>query len=163
VRIALVTGVSRRRGIGFAVATRLLRDGARVFAHSYAAYDSTQAWGADPGGMDELLADLGGLGPHLAHLVTDLAGAGEPERLVRTATERYGPLDTLVINHARSALGRLGELEAEDLDTTWAVNVRASLLLIQEFVAQYQPHKEGGRVIVLVSGQILDAEAGFRR
>jgi NAD(P)-dependent dehydrogenase (short-subunit alcohol dehydrogenase family) len=38
-RTTLVTGVSRRRGIGFAIAQRLLReDGPRVFAHSYAPY-----------------------------------------------------------------------------------------------------------------------------
>jgi 3-oxoacyl-[acyl-carrier protein] reductase len=45
-RTTLVTGVSRRRGIGFAIALRLLRhEGARVFAHSYAPYDATEPWG----------------------------------------------------------------------------------------------------------------------
>lgn len=43
-------GVSRRCGIGFALAQRLLlNEGARVFAHSYAAYDTTEPWGADRG------------------------------------------------------------------------------------------------------------------
>jgi len=42
----LVTGVSRRQGIGFAIARRLLReDGARVFAHSFVPYDATEPWG----------------------------------------------------------------------------------------------------------------------
>lgn len=44
-RATLVTGVSRRRGIGFAIAQRLLaEDGARAVAHSYAPYDATQPW-----------------------------------------------------------------------------------------------------------------------
>ena len=34
-RIVVVTGVSRRAGIGFAIVQRLLRDGARVLLHSF--------------------------------------------------------------------------------------------------------------------------------
>lgn len=42
----LVIGVSRRQGIGFAIARRLLReDGARVFAHSFVPCDATEPWG----------------------------------------------------------------------------------------------------------------------
>lgn len=54
-RAALVTGVSRRRGIGFAIARRLLADGARVFIHSWAPYDATEPWGADPAGIAGVL------------------------------------------------------------------------------------------------------------
>jgi hypothetical protein len=38
-RVAIVTGVSRRAGIGFAIARRLLRDGHRVLVHSWSAVD----------------------------------------------------------------------------------------------------------------------------
>lgn len=34
-RVALVTGVSRRKGIGFAIAQRLASMGADVFIHSF--------------------------------------------------------------------------------------------------------------------------------
>lgn len=60
-RIAVVTGVSRRAGIGFAIAQRLLRDGARVLLHSFSAHDAAQTGGADPGGIDPLIDELGGL------------------------------------------------------------------------------------------------------
>ncbi|WP_199337645.1 MULTISPECIES: hypothetical protein [unclassified Nostoc] len=50
-RVALVTGVSRRKGIGFAIAQRLAMLGADVFIHSFSPYDATQTWGADPEGM----------------------------------------------------------------------------------------------------------------
>ena len=46
-RSALVTGVGRRRGIGFAIASRLLRDGAGVLISHYGAHDAAQPWGAD--------------------------------------------------------------------------------------------------------------------
>jgi 3-oxoacyl-[acyl-carrier protein] reductase len=40
-RVALVTGVSRRVGIGFAVADRLAALGADLFIHGFARYDAT--------------------------------------------------------------------------------------------------------------------------
>jgi 3-oxoacyl-[acyl-carrier protein] reductase len=155
-RTTLVTGVSRRKGIGFAIAARLLRDdGARVFAHSYAPYDVSEPWGADPGGIEEVLAALGGESDRLAHAEADLADPAAPERLVHRAVERVGRLDALVLNHARSQLGALDELTAEALDATWAVNVRASLLLVQAFAAQYRSGPGGGRVVLFTSGQHL--------
>jgi hypothetical protein len=53
------------------------------------------------------------------------------ERLVNHAVERLGTLDALVLNHARSQLDTVAELEANTLDLTWAIDVRASLLLVR--------------------------------
>lgn len=153
-RTTLVTGVSRRRGIGFAIAQRLLRhEGARVFAHSYASYDATEPWGADPGGINAVLTALGGESDRLAHTEADLADSSAPERLVNEAVERLGTLDALVINHARSQLGTVAELNANTLDLTWAINVRASLLLVRAFADQYRPNPHGGRIVLFTSGQ----------
>jgi 3-oxoacyl-[acyl-carrier protein] reductase len=153
-RTTLVTGVSRRRGIGFAIAERLLRDqGARVFAHSYAAYDAIQPWGAEPGGIAAVLTALGGESERLAHAEADLADSSAPEWLVSHAVERLGILDALVLNHARSQLGTLTELDATTLDLTWAINVRAALLLVRAFAEQYRPHPHGGRIVLFTSGQ----------
>lgn len=46
-RSALVTGVSRRRGIGFAVARRFAELGANVFIQHCAPHDDEQPWGSD--------------------------------------------------------------------------------------------------------------------
>ena len=152
-RTTLVTGVSRRRGIGFAIAKRLIADGGRVFVHSYAPYDSTEPWGADPVGIDGVLKALGGVREHLAHAELDLSAPHAPARLIQAAVGQIGTLDALVINHARSQRGRLNEITADTLDASWAVNVRASLLLVQAFAAQYQPAPHGGRIVMLTSGQ----------
>ena len=45
----MVTGVSRRAGIGYAIARRLAALGASLFLHHYAPHDRDQPWGADPG------------------------------------------------------------------------------------------------------------------
>ena len=58
-----------------------------------------------------------------------------------------------MVNHARSQLGTLAELDANTLDLTWAVNVRAALLLVRAFADQYRSHPEGGRIVLFTSGQ----------
>ena len=51
-RVALVTGVSRRIGIGYAIAKQLIGLGADLFLHSYAPYDEKQPWGGDVDGVE---------------------------------------------------------------------------------------------------------------
>ncbi|MFC4113729.1 hypothetical protein [Nonomuraea zeae] len=58
-RVALVTGVSRRAGIGFAVARELLATGTKVVAQSWTPHDAEHPWGSDPAGMDGVLSALG--------------------------------------------------------------------------------------------------------
>ena len=153
-RTAVVTGVSRRQGIGFAIARRLLAEpDNRVFAHSFSPYDATEPWGADPGGIAAVLHELGGERDRLAHREEDLADFEAPGRLLEAATASLGPVDTLVLNHARSQTGTLDALAPGTLDATWATNVRASLLLVQAFAERYRPHPDGGRVILFTSGQ----------
>ena len=57
-RAAVVTGVSRRAGIGYAVARRLAALGASLFLHHYAPHDRDQPWGEDPGGTAAVLAGV---------------------------------------------------------------------------------------------------------
>jgi 3-oxoacyl-[acyl-carrier protein] reductase len=135
-RNALVTGVSRRAGIGFAIAHRLGEAGAAVFTHGWTPHDAAQPWGADETVTPSIEADF--------------ADPAAPARVVTAAREALGPLDILVVNHARSGLGRLDELTAEHLDAFLHENVRASLLLVKEFAAQFED--DTGRVVLITSG-----------
>jgi 3-oxoacyl-[acyl-carrier protein] reductase len=74
--------------------------------------------------------------------------------VVAAAVAAFGRVDILVCNHARSGLGGLGQLTADDLDAMLAVNTRAPLLLVQAFAAQHDG-RPGGRVVLLTSGQHL--------
>lgn len=142
-----MTGVSRRAGIGYAIARRLLDDGASVFIHGWTPHDATQAWGAEPGGTEAVAAELG-----VPFVEADFADAAAPERVVAAAVDAVGPLDALVVNHARSGHGALADVTADELDAFLHENVRASLLLVREFAAQA---KDGGSVVLLTSGQHL--------
>jgi 3-oxoacyl-[acyl-carrier protein] reductase len=59
-RSAVVTGASRRRGIGYAIACRLAAYGASVFCHHYSPHDAEQPWGAEDvdGALGELDASM---------------------------------------------------------------------------------------------------------
>lgn len=158
-RGALVTGASRRDGIGYAVARRLAALGAGVVVHHHVPHDAAQAWGADPGGIaavvdgvaavrgdpDSVVGDVGG----------DLTEPGAPERVVGAASELLGRVDVLVANHARSGGdGTLEDMTAEMLDGHYAVNTRSTILLAQAFAAR---HDNGpyGRIVFMTSGQDL--------
>ncbi|HTO09281.1 MAG TPA: SDR family oxidoreductase [Myxococcota bacterium] len=151
-RVALVTGVSRRAGIGFAIAKRLASLGADLCVHAYAPYDAAQPWGADREPPEALAGDLRALGVRAEPLAADLAEPGAPERLIAEAWQRLGRVDVLVANHAHSVSADLEGLRAEEVDRHFAVNVRATLLLVQAFAARHDG-RAGGRVVLLTSGQ----------
>jgi 3-oxoacyl-[acyl-carrier protein] reductase len=137
-----VTGVSRSEGIGFAIARRLVADGAAVFTQGWEAHDASQPWGA---GEVPLREGLSG------HLEADLADPEAPAVVLAAARLALGNVDVLVANHAASVGGRLEDLTPASIDEALAVNVRATLLLVQAFAAAFEG--DHGRVVLLTSGQ----------
>jgi 3-oxoacyl-[acyl-carrier protein] reductase len=158
-RVALVTGASRRIGIGAGIVARLAADGAAVLLHSWSPHDAAQPWGADEGGADALVAELSAQGGQVAHLSADLADPDAPAMLVDEACRAFGRLDVVVANHARSSDRALEELTAAEIDLTYAVNTRATLLLVQAFAARHDG-RPGGRVVLFTSGQYHGAMPG---
>jgi 3-oxoacyl-[acyl-carrier protein] reductase len=158
-RVVLVTGASRRGAIGAAIARRLAADGAAVLVHSWSPHDAEQTWGADPQGAEALVDELRRQGGRAEHVAADLADPQAPARLVDSACRAFGHLDVLVVNHARSSAQALEELTAAEIDLSYAVNTRASLLLVQAFAAQHDG-RAGGRVVLFTSGQYHGAMPG---
>jgi 3-oxoacyl-[acyl-carrier protein] reductase len=154
-RAALVTGVSRRGGIGYAVARRLAAYGADVLCHHFRAHDEAQPWGADD--LAEVLAGVreagAAHGARVAGVDADMADPQAPARVVDAAVAEFGRLDVVVANHARNGGdASLEAVTAEMLDGHWAVDARSVLLLAQAFAARHRGG-EGGRLVFLTSGQ----------
>ena len=164
-RTVLVTGVSRRVGIGHAIACRAADYGASIVAHHYRPHDVSQPWGADD--VEAVMASIRShlIGPaQLIDVPADLAAPGEPARVVEQAAAAAGHLDALVCNQAMSSPdGPLSEMTEAVLDAHWAVDARASILLAQAFAAQEVfaapvppgPGRRRGAIVFLTSGQGL--------
>jgi 3-oxoacyl-[acyl-carrier protein] reductase len=151
--VALVTGVSRRIGIGAAVATRLGRAGFDLFLHAWSPADAEQSWGADPDGGTALPGEIAAdSGARVELAAADLADPAAPAALVDAAVAAFGHVDVLVANHARSSSYDLEHLTAAELDLTYAVNTRATLLLVREFARRHDDTRPG-RVVLMTSGQ----------
>jgi 3-oxoacyl-[acyl-carrier protein] reductase len=159
-RVVIVTGASRRVAIGAAIARRAVADGASVLLQSWAPHDAQQPWGADPGGPQALLAELRQAGGRVEHVSVDLADPDAPAALVTAARESFGHVDAVVANHARSSTQGLEDFTAAELDLSYAVNTRASLLLVKAFAAQHDDSRPGGRALLFTSGQYHGAMPG---
>ena len=158
-RAAIVTGVSRRRGIGFAIAHRLAELGADLFIHHFAPHDSELPWGADDlGAVLTALRDAQPSGARFGDLSADLAVADAAAAVITAAIEEVGNPRILVCNHARSGGdGSIFDMTAERLDGHWTVNTRATLLLTRYFAEAFSgspvDEHETGRVFWMTSGQ----------
>ncbi|MDC0771996.1 SDR family oxidoreductase [Streptomyces sp. HD] len=155
-RTALVTGASRRGGIGHAVARRLAAYGASVYLHHHVPHDAAMPWGADR--PEDVVASVReALGDPDARVLAgpgDLSDPAAPAELITTAAAALGGrLDILIANHALSGSdGTLDEIDATMLDAHWAVDTRSVVLLVQAH-ARLRPAGPGGRVVMMTSGQ----------
>ncbi|MDQ3045838.1 MAG: SDR family oxidoreductase [Chloroflexota bacterium] len=151
-RVALVTGASRRGGIGAAICRSLARAGAQVAFTHWQPYDQTTEWGADPDGPSNLLAELRACGVLAAAIELDLAHADAAVQVLDAVTSQLGPPTILINNAAHSTLGGYRSLNAATIDAHYAVNVRSAALLCVEFARRYAGGL-GGRIINMTSGQ----------
>ena len=158
-RVALVTGTSRRRGIGTEICRTLAAGGADVFFTHWVPFDRTQPAGADPEAPATLLAELRAMGIRAESMEIDLSLPDSPEKLLDAATGSLGPHSILVNNAAYSTRDGFERLDAATLDAHYAVNVRATALLSVTFARHYRGGP-GGRIINLTSGQSLGPMPG---
>jgi 3-oxoacyl-[acyl-carrier protein] reductase len=151
-RIAIVTGASRRIGIGAAIARTLAAAGADIFLTYFLPYDAEQPWGSTPHEVEEQLAALHALGVRAYGMEANLSQPETPRRIFEAAEGLLGGATILVNNATVSENGGIDELDAAQLDRHYAVNLRGTALLCKEFVARW-PGGPGGRIVNMSSGQ----------
>jgi NAD(P)-dependent dehydrogenase (short-subunit alcohol dehydrogenase family) len=138
-RVALITGASR--GIGSAIATALVEQGAQVVISSRKQAD-----------LDEEAARINARYPEMATAIA--AHAGRPddlERLVKSVMERFAHIDILVNNAATNP--SFGPVLGTDLaawDKTFEVNLRG-VFILTKLVYEAWMESHGGAVVNVAS------------
>lgn len=147
--VALITGVGRRRGIGTGIAAGLAADGWDLVLSHWRPYDDRV--GHEHGATDpeELADELRRAGRQVEIVPADLEDPAGADVLVQRAGELLGPLEALVLSHAESVDSGVLDTTVESFDRHYAVNVRASWLLVAAFARQLPPR--GGAVVALTS------------
>lgn len=149
--VAVVTGVGRRAGIGAAIAVRLAGAGWDVGFSYWRPYDDRMSWGRDEDTSEHVLRRLAELGGRGYAVEADLTDVTAPGRLLEQVTAEAGPVRALVMSHAESVDSSLLDTTLDSFDRHFAVNARASWLLISEFARRYEGPHGAGRIIALTS------------
>ncbi|MYT80368.1 3-oxoacyl-[acyl-carrier protein] reductase [Streptomyces sp. MnatMP-M77] len=137
--IALITGVGRSIGIGAGIARRLAVTGWDVAFTYWTPYDRRMEWGAEPGAAASIEKELAEAGARTAAIEADLTDPDAPARIFDEAEQRLGgQVTALVLSHAESVDSGLLDTTVEAFDRHFAVNSRASWLLIREYGLRFR-------------------------
>ncbi len=153
-KVALVTGVTRKAGIGAAIALELASAGASLFISQFRSYDQNQPWGVTEDEPEQIRENLRAAGADVESLEIDLADPNSARVLMELVRNRFGRVDILVNNAAHSETGGIDQLDAAQLDRHYAVNLRAPALLCVE-LARHHEKGRPARIINVTSGQGL--------
>ncbi|KOU67594.1 short-chain dehydrogenase [Streptomyces sp. MMG1533] len=141
-RTALVTGASR--GIGRGIAERLGRDGARVAVH----------YGRNEAAAKETVAAIEEAGGSAFTIGVELGRPGDAEALWEEFDRHADGLDILVNNAGIGTSAPFGEIDEEEYDRVFAVNVKAPHFITQQGASRL---RDGGRVVNISSGLARNA------
>ena len=142
-RVALVTGASR--GLGAAMARKLGACGARVAVNYF----------GSPEKANRVVEDIRRGGGQAEAFKADVRDEGEVENLVRSAQQRFGPIDILVVN----ATGPQPFIKLEELTWRGCLDqleffVKSPLLLTKAVVGGMKQRRYGR--IINIGSEVLE-------
>ena len=149
--VALVTGVGRTVGIGAGVASQLAASGWDIAFTYWHAYEDRMDWGPEAGATAAITQSLERDGATAVAIEADLAVVAEPARVFDAAEQALGDVTALVMCHCEAVDSGLLDTTVESFDRHFAVNARATWLLIREFGLRFRGVYGSGRIISLTS------------
>ncbi|MER5713877.1 SDR family oxidoreductase [Streptomyces sp. NPDC002132] len=149
--VVLVTGAGRAAGIGASVVVDLARTGWDVAFTYWTPYDARMRWGAEPGAPEELRDRAAALGARTHAVEADLSDSAVPARLFDGVERALGNVTALVLCHCESVDSGLLDTTVESFDRHYAVNARATWLLIRQYGLRFRGRRGSGRIVGLTS------------
>jgi NAD(P)-dependent dehydrogenase (short-subunit alcohol dehydrogenase family) len=151
-RVALVTGATKMKGLGKAVADKLIGAGATVVV--------TGREKSMPG-AEEVVASLKAAGGQAMAVAVDVAFQDQIDAAVAKVTEVHGGVDILV-NNAGIGVGApsLMENTERDWDANYAVNVKGTMAMCRGVIPS-MISRGGGAIVNVASLAGLGANPGM--
>ncbi|NUT95143.1 MAG: SDR family oxidoreductase [Saccharothrix sp.] len=149
--LALVTGAGRSVGIAAAVVLDLARAGWDVAFTYWTPYDARMEWGAEPGAPAGVQDQVEALGARALAVEADLSDPDVPGALFDRVERDLGNVTALVLCHCESVASGLLDTTVESFDRHFAVNTRATWLLIREYGLRFKGPHGTGRIVSLTS------------
>jgi NAD(P)-dependent dehydrogenase (short-subunit alcohol dehydrogenase family) len=145
-KVAVITGASR--GIGAAIAVRLGQEGAKVVVSARTAQDGESKL---PGTLNETVERVKKTGAEVLFIKSDLAQAGEREKLIEKAQAAFGPIDILVNNAAITFFAPVADFTEKRFKLMLEVQVYAPFHLSQLVLLSMKARKTG-HIVNISSG-----------
>jgi NAD(P)-dependent dehydrogenase (short-subunit alcohol dehydrogenase family) len=145
-RVAIITGAAS--GIGRASAIRFVEEGASVVVADI-----------DTGGGEETLSMMKKAGGEGLFVPTDVSSKADVDHLVKTAGDTCGRIDILFNNAGIAIVKTIDELEEDEWDRQFAVNIKSMYLTIRA-VLPYMRKLGKGAIINTSSVNGVLTEAG---
>nr|XP_027089449.1 tropinone reductase-like 3 [Coffea arabica] len=134
-KVAIVTASTQ--GIGLGIAERLGLEGASVVISSRKQIN-----------VDEAVEKLKARGIEVYGLVCHVSNLQQRKNLIDKTIQKYGKIDVVVSNAAANpSVDSILETKEPVLDKLWEINVKSSILLLQEAA----PYLKKGSSVVLIS------------
>ncbi len=153
-KVAVITGVGRRRSIGASLAVGLAQDGWDLVLNYWNPYDTRLSLPMGADDPESVAGECRALGARVSLVPGDLSDPTTPDALLKRASV-LGPVTGLVISHCESVDSSILSTTVESWDRHFAVNARATWLLIKAFAEQLPARTEvesvGGRIVALTS------------
>lgn len=141
-RVYLVTGGSK--GLGYATASALVADGARVVVSSRS--------------PENVAAAVAELGTNATGVPGDNADPELPDRLVATARDRFGRLDGMLVSVGGPPPGTVMDTDLADWEDAFRSVFLGTLRLVRRVAAQLS---EGGAIALVLSTSVREPLANL--
>lgn len=151
-KVAIVTGATKAKGLGKAIAVKLARQGAKVVLTGRAKSEA---------GMNANVEDIKAMGAEAIGVLVDVSIPEQVDAAIKQVLEVYGSVDILV-NNAGVGFGSAVFMENDDRawDGNWAVNVKGTMAMCRG-VLQAMEKQGSGAIVNIASLAGLGANPGM--